>query len=932
MNAGDAEIPADAPAVRPGRRRVPPSGEVTFFFTDVEGSTSLWERQPEQMQLALAEHDRRLHEAIDAEDGYVFTTAGDSFAAAFSTAGEALRAAVAAQQMLVEPCGDLVVRVRMGLHSGAAAVREGDYFGAAVNRCARIMSAGHGGQILLSQATVDRVSAHLDVDAELIDLGEHRLKDLLRSERIHQFRQPGLDEHFGPLRTLGSSANNLPTQLTHFIGREQELADVGSMLSSNRLVTLLGSGGSGKTRLALQAAADAVEDYPDGIRLVELAALSDPKLIADEVAERVGAQLSADTPTIDSIARTIGTKRMLIVTDNCEHLVEPASELAGKLLQMCPSIKILTTSRELLGISGESFYRVPSLDVPDTADAVEAQRSDAVQLFIDRGMLAKPGFAVTPDNVEAVVAICRRLDGIPLAIELAAARLRVLSPAQIASRLDERFRLLGGPTRNAVKRHHTLEATIDWSYDHLSVAEQALFRRAATFAGNFSLEAAEAVCVGDDVDEFSVLDILTFVVDKSMIVPEDSGDGVNRYRLLESMRVYGRAKLVDAGEADAAAVRHASHFADVARALQSTQRAGHLGQALTGLDADEDNLRAALRNSLDTDHLDNAARIVGAIGYLWYASGSFREGIEWCRELFDRDMTLPDDLLAPALHSYGTLLGSWEQPEAGAEMLQREVVLCRRLGNPARLAAALNNLGNLLHDLWRTEEANELLREAIMQFRAADESPSLALSSLGYASLHAGDLDDAERLYTEALEEARDDYGRSLATTYLGECAVHQGRTAEARTRCEAARNEFATLKVTPGIVYNDFLLAFADRADGDLPSAARRLVAALEHPDAHWYLAAKFWILQAAAAVVDDPTVGAVLLGVAEQHYDSVGEPQHAFITADLERTGTLLRDSLGSDEYGAQHSAGRHRDPSDAVALARTHLARRAGQNSPS
>ena len=799
----------------------PPTGDVTFLFTDVEGSTGLWERQPDAMRIALEEHDRRLRAAIDAHNGYVFTTAGDSFAAAFTSVPDALAATIDAQLHLLEPCGDIDIRIRIGLHTGVASVRDGDYFGAVVNRCARIMSAGHGGQILLSGATATLVRSDLDPPVELVDLGEHRLKDLLRPEHIYRVRHPELADRFAPFRTLEGPSSNLPIQLTSFVGRERELTEVGGLLTSNRLVTLTGTGGAGKTRLALQVAADALDDFPDGIRLVELAPVSDPEVAIDEVAQRVGAVAVPDVSIGDTIASTIGGQRMLVVLDNCEHLVEPVADLVGRLLHACSDVRILATSRERLGVSGEAAYRVPSLAVPDDADLRHANESDAVTLFTERATLAKPDFAVTTDNVEAVVAICRRLDGIPLAVELAAARLRMLSPAQVAERLDERFRLLGGHERGALERHQTLQATIDWSYDHLSEAEQRLFDRTSVFAGSFSLEAAQGVCSDEDLDEFAVLELLAGLVDKSMIVPEEEG-GLVRYRLLESMRMYGTAKLRLRTDDRDVVERHEEYYATMAEALQSLQRGGGLAEALTALETDEDNVRAALRSSLDQHRYEHAARIIGAAGYLWYTIGSFREGVEWCRELFAAEPDLSDEMLAAAIHNYATLLGSWDHAEAGAELMKREIEIRRRLGDPVRLAAALNNYGNFLDDLGQTQEAIVVLHESIENYRAGGESASIALTSLGGCYAREGDHPRAEALFRESLDEADDPYVVAVATTYLGESTAHQGRWAEARALVQKGHDDFESLGVIPGIGHTEFFLALIDRADGDAVAAAR--------------------------------------------------------------------------------------------------------------
>ena len=900
---------------------VPPTGDVTFMFTDLEGSTGLWERNPDAMQTALAEHDQRLHAAVDANRGYVFTTAGDSFAVAFQSPAEALAAATESQLRLAEPCGELTLRIRVGLHTGVATVRDGDYFGAVVNRCARLMAAAHGGQILVSGATARLVEAGLPDGLELVDRGEHRLKDLLRPEHIFQVRHPELGDRFPPLRTLEGPPIDLPVQLTTFVGREHELGEVKELLAQNRLVTLTGSGGAGKTRLSYQVAAESADDFPDGIRVVDGATVTSDEMIYDEVAAVVGASVVPDRPVVDTIAERIGRQRLLLVFDNAEHLVDAAAGLVGELLVACEGLKLLVTSRERLLCQGEAAYRVPSLTMPDDrAGLADVLESDSVRLFTERAMLARPDFTVTEENAAAVAAICRRLDGIPLALELAAARVRVLSPARIVERLDERFELLSGASRGSIERHRTLAATIDWSYGHLAEPEQAVFRRASVFAGDFDLDAAEVICAGDDVPPSHLLDLVTGLVDKSMLVPEETDAGEVRYRLLETMRHYGDERLTQEGERLATGSTHATYFGDVAAALQASQRAGEIGAALAGLDRETDNLRGALRFALDEGLVEAAARIVGSVGYLWYASGLFREGIEWCRELFAADPDLPDESLAAVLHAYGTLLGSWAQPDAGLEMMRREVELRRHIGDPARLAAALNNLGNLETDVGQLETGEATLREAAEQFRVAGEPATMALASLGYAYKDLARYDEGAALFAEALDDATaagDAYGMALSRNGIGECAVHDGRFDDARRELAAARGGFDALGVVPGTAYADLMLALADLREGAHTDAAERLERALEDPDAHWYQSTKFWVLQLAAGIIDDRTLSAQLIGVAEHHYDQTELAQPTWVLEHL----AALRKRVGGDlgeAYDGAVATGRRTEPTDAIAAA--------------
>lgn len=497
----------------------------TFLFTDIEGSTKLWEERPDAMRAALARHDAILRKAIEAHHGRVVKQVGDSFHAVFTGAGDALNAVIEAQQnLMAEDWGAAgPIKVRMALHTGEAEERDGDFFGAALNRCSRMLNAGHGGQTLVSTTAHELLKDTVPPGVSLKDLGEHRLKDLIRQEHIYQVCHPEVPAEFPPLRSLASFAHNLPTQVTSFVGREKEIGEIKELLKSNRLLTLAGAGGVGKTRLSLQVGADLLDDFPDGVWQVELAALSNPGLVPQSVASALGFREEPKRTLTETLVDGLRSKKLLLILDNCEHLVEPCAQLADALLKACPGVRIMTTSREALRVAGEVQWRVPSLTAPDPTKLprVEAlTQFESVRLFVDRANAVTPGFAITNQNGPAVAQICWRLDGIPLAIELAAARVKMLSPGQIAERLNDRFNLLTGGSRAALPRQQTLQAAIEWSYDLLSEDEKKLFDRLSVFAGGFDLEAAEEVCSGEGLDKKEVFDLLTHLVEKSLVVAE----------------------------------------------------------------------------------------------------------------------------------------------------------------------------------------------------------------------------------------------------------------------------------------------------------------------------------------------------------------------------------------------------------------------------
>ena len=491
------------------------------------------------------------------------------------------------------------IRVRMALHTGAAEVRDNDYFGQPLNRVARVLAAGHGGQVLLSLATRELVQDRLPAGLALRDLGERRLKDLIRPERIYQLVASDLPAEFPPLKTLDARAHNLPIQLTSFVGREQEMQDVKGLLGASRLVTLIGSGGAGKTRLGLQVSADLIDDFADGVWLVELAPLTDPRLVPQTMATVLGIKEQPGAAITDTLTKELRNKELLLILDNCEHLVDASARLCQSLLAICAGVHLLVTSRETLRVPGETTYRVPSLPTPDpktTPSVASLTQYAAVRLFIDRAVAVRPEFVVSNANAPALASICHRLDGIPLALELAAARVRSLSVDDIDRRLDQRFRLLIGGSRTALPRQQTLRALIDWSYELLDASERALFGRLSVFAGGWALEAAVHVCGGEGVDASEIADLLTSLADKSLVVVEPAGTSV-RYGLLETVRQYARDRLQERGEEARWQARHLACFLALAEEA-APQLMGADQQAwLERLDREIDNLRLALTRS-----------------------------------------------------------------------------------------------------------------------------------------------------------------------------------------------------------------------------------------------------------------------------------------------------------------------------------------------
>ncbi|MGZ4543406.1 MAG: ATP-binding protein, partial [Mycobacteriaceae bacterium] len=549
-----------------------PAGVVTFLFTDVEGSTRRWEADADAMRAALAAHDEVLRAAIEAHGGFLFKHTGDGVCATFASPRSAVDAAVAAQRALELP-------VRMGLATGEAELRDGDYFGAVLNRAARVMAAGHGGQILLADSTASLLSG-----VDLLDLGQRRLRDVPMPVGLFQVRAAGLQTDFPALRALDTSPGNLRPQTTSFIGRESEVAELQAAVKAHRLVTLTGVGGVGKTRLAVEVAARLADEYPDGVWFFELAAVTDPAAIPDAVAAVLGIMQQAGKTVSESVAAALEGRVRLLVIDNCEHLLNAAADLIEAILAQSETVKILATSREGLGVADEQLWPVPSLDVGAGID------SAAVNLFVERAHSVAPRFSMAaPDEAEAVVEICARLDGIPLAIELAASRMASMTAGEVRDRLDQRFRLLVG-SRRGLERHHTLRHAVAWSYDHLDDREKALLERCSVFAGGFDLQGACAVTSSDD--DFVILDLLDALVRKSLLVT-DRSSGRTRYSMLETIRQFAEDMLIARDDADEVRTAHARYFAGREADIMALWDSPRQREAYTWFTSELANLRAA---------------------------------------------------------------------------------------------------------------------------------------------------------------------------------------------------------------------------------------------------------------------------------------------------------------------------------------------------
>ncbi|MCB9176112.1 MAG: tetratricopeptide repeat protein [Caldilineae bacterium] len=747
-----------------------PSGTVTFLFTDVVGSTRLWETQPEPMRSALARHDRLLRAAIEARQGHVFKTVGDAFCAAFGRADDALGAALAIQRGLAsEPEGEgaLRLQVRTALHTGMADERDGDYFGQHLNRCARLLDAGHGQQILLSRVTQSLLGDALPEGLTLRDLGRHRLRDLSEPEQVFQVVHAALPDDFPPLRSLDGQPNNLPQVANRLIGRATELEAIARLLDSTRLVTLTGAGGSGKTRLALQVAADRLDPYPDGVWLVELAALDDGRLILDAIAGAIGLREAPGQPLLESLVERIGDGRVLLLLDNCEHLIDACAALVQQLLQRCPGLSCLSTSREGLRIGGELLYPVPPLSLPETRSLRRGERERlraiadcaSVQLFVERAQAILPDFALGPDNAEALAEICRRLDGVALAIELAAARVRILEPKQIATRLDDHLRLLTGGRRGVLPRQQTMRAAVEWSYGLLDETERLLLARLGVFAGGWTLELAEQVCAGGAIEDWELVDLLSRLVEKSLVVAETSA-GAIRYRMLASIRQLALEKLEASDEATRVRLALLDALTRLALAAEPELAGPEQIAWLDRLQREHDTIRGALGFAVEAGETERGLTLAAALMRYWQLRGHLREGLGLLRALLAAEAGdgVADRVRAKALNAAGVLAYFQGDYTGARRELDASLQLWKGLDDPERVDQLASNLGVISRAQGDVAAARAYMTQSLAwnRSRSNPEGIVFGLWNLSMLAHEAGQLDAALTSIEEALALERE--------------------------------------------------------------------------------------------------------------------------------------------------------------------------------
>ena len=908
-----------------------PSGTVTFLFTDIEGSTRLLQQLGEKYMILLSDHERLLREACESNQGTVVDIHGDSFFVAFPRAGDGVSAAVQAQHTLAAhawPDG-VRLRVRMGLHTGEPQISDLGYTGIDVHRAARIGAAAHGEQVLLSQTTVDLVGDELPDGVSLLDLGEHRLKDLRQPKHLYQLVIPGLPSDFPPLKSLNVSLNNLPIQLTSFIGREKEITEVRQAMNEYRLVTLTGPGGSGKTRLALQVASEITKDFRDGVCFVALAPIIDQGLVASTIAQTLGVTESGGRPIVDSLKDHLQNKSLLLLLDNFEQVIA-AAPLVAELLVACSALKILVTSREGLRVSGECEYPVPPLPLPNLKQLPSLESISqyaAVGLFIQRARLVKPDFHITADTAPAVAEICHRLDGLPLAIELAAARIKLLPPRAMLARLEHRLEFLTGGRRDLPARQQTLRNAIAWSYDLLDEAEQKLFRQMSVFVGGATADAVEVVSADLSV-RAPFLDQLASLLDKSLLREVEGANDEPRFVMLELLREFGLEQLKASGEEETIRYRHAKYFLELAEQAEARLESAEQVQWMNRIEQEHDNLRAALEWSRTAKEAGEIClRLATTLGYFWEVRGYFTEGRErlsaaLLTEAAQGRMVARAKLLARAAE----LAYRQSDYAATVELAEESLSICREVGDQQGIASVLIKLGNAATEAGDYETASTFMEEALAIWKELDDKhgTARALISLGWAALRPGDYPLAKARLEEALvlsRELGDTRSIGFELSGLGEVALRLGDYGQATRLLEESLELRRQLGNKWGVGVSLGTLGWVAMRQGDWDRAIARLGESLEVRREIGDQGGSAWCLERLAEVAlaqGKPEKAVRLLSTAAALRISLGSVIDPVDQAEYQDRRTALRTELGEERFASAWNEGRALTLEQAIAYA--------------
>ena len=750
-----------------------PSGKVTFLFTDIERSILLAHEIHNDLTGSLKKCYSSIEQSVSSNNGFIFKRIGDAFCCSFENDTDAMNAAFDFQKnIMAEESNGITFKVRMGIHSGKADWKGNDYTGyITLATASRVASAANGGQILISKDAVNIDEVKLREGISFRDLGERRLKDLKEPMRLFQLISPELNSDFPPLKTLDARPNNLPVQLTNFIGREKELLEIKELLITSRLITLLGPGGTGKTRLSIQTGADMIDEFVNGVWLVEFASLIDPSLIINETASALSLKEDGGRNITEVLIDNLKGKELLLIFDNCEHLISDCAKFFQKLLTSGPKIKIIASSREPLRISGEKVFPVPVLSIPERSEfhtADSAKSFEAVQLFIDRACSVRQDFKITNENASAVVGLCRQLDGIPLAIELAAARIKVMTVDKILENISNRFRLLTGGNRTALPRQQTLRALIDWSYDLLTEKEKILFQRLSVFSGGWSLEAAEKICSDDEISEFEIIDLISELTDKSIIISKEK-EGVTRFSMLETIRQYCIEK---SGTNEKIHKKHFQYFFDMSESDELLKEYQHTSDWKKIMYSEQDNLRYAIKWSLENNN-ERTAELIQRVSEFWEITGNYTESYETLKKILGSDIEIEESIKADLTLNAAFLSSQLDETDTAENYIQTALEYFKATGNIYKVAECMSVYGMILFTKGESISAVKFSADALDLIRDKDEI-SLEANIKGNLATYYGAIGEPESAL-KVLEEAISVYRELNNNTLLSKLLVSKG-------------------------------------------------------------------------------------------------------------------------------------------------------------